>query len=684
TDTYGYLLDASNSEIESNDDGGLDRNFQISKFITTAGTYYVKVKHHDPSENMGAYSLVTYFDDHNNSKDGATPINPNSRTVGRIEKTGDVDWFKIVIPSGGGTLIVSTTGTIDTSGELYKDGDLNASDNNNGSGNNFKISQQLEAGTYYVKVSASSTGEYWLDSQFIAPVTGSLSDNDNNISTATYIEVNTTTEPISTTGRIDVAGDNDYFKIVTTGPGRLIVKTRRSDGDDIDTYGYLLDANGEELASNNNSGIYPKHFLIVKYITAGTYYVRVRGFNNDVTGDYTLDVQFEPGLTEVSDDQDGVDNNFKISTSVTAGTYYVKVKHHDPLENMGAYSLVTYLATPINPNSRTVGRIEKTGDVDWFKIVIPSGGGTLIVSTIGTIDTSGELYKDGDLSASDDQDGVDNNFKISTSVTAGTYYVKVSASSTGEYWLDSQFIAPVTGSLSDNDNSISTATYIEVNATTEPIPTTGRIDVAGDNDYFKIVTTGPGRLIVKTRGSIDTYGYLLDANGEELASNDNSGIYPKNFQIVKYITAGTYYVRVRGFNNDVTGAYTLDVQFEPGLTEVSDDHSNSIVGATPINPNSRTAGKLDFGQDEDYFKVIIPESGTLTVTTETNPEMDTYGYLYDKKGDAIVRNNNTSNTNTNFRISRSVTAGIYYVKVKGRSRSTTGEYTLVAQFTPDQ
>ncbi|MCB4784321.1 MAG: pre-peptidase C-terminal domain-containing protein, partial [Sulfurovum sp.] len=408
----GYLLDASNSEIESNDDGGLDRNFQISKFITTAGTYYVKVKHHDPSENMGAYSLVTYFDDHNNSKDGATPINPNSRTVGRIEKTGDVDWFKIVIPSGGGTLIVSTTGTIDTSGELYKDGDLNASDNNNGSGNNFKISQQLEAGTYYVKVSASSTGEYWLDSQFIAPVTGSLSDNDNNISTATYIEVNATTEPISTTGRIDVAGDNDYFKIVTTGPGRLIVKTRRSDGDDIDTYGYLLDANGEELASNNNSGIYPKHFLIVKYITAGT-----------------------------------------------------------------------------------------------------------------------------------------------------------------------------------------------------------------------------------------------------------------------------YYVRVRGFNNDVTGAYTLDVQFEPGLTEVSDDHSNSIVGATPINPNSRTAGKLDFGQDEDYFKVIIPESGTLTVTTETNPEMDTYGYLYDKKGDAIVRNNNGSTLN--FRISRSVTAGIYYVKVKGRSRSTTGEYTLVARFTPD-
>ncbi|MCB4779081.1 MAG: pre-peptidase C-terminal domain-containing protein, partial [Sulfurovum sp.] len=268
TDTYGYLLDASNREIASNDDGGLNRNFKISKSVT-AGTYYVKVKHHDPSESMGAYSLVAHFDDHGNSKDGATPINnPNSRTSGRIETAGDVDWFKIVIPSGGGTLIVSTTGTIDTSGELYKDGDLDASDNNNGSGNNFKITQTVTAGTYYVKVSASSTGDYWLDSQFTPSVAeqaqGSLSDNDNNVSTATLINVTTTTEPITTTGRIDVAGDNDYFKIVIPSTGRLIVRTEGT----TDTYGYLLDSNGEELASNDNSGFFPKNFKIVKYITA--------------------------------------------------------------------------------------------------------------------------------------------------------------------------------------------------------------------------------------------------------------------------------------------------------------------------------------------------------------------------------------------------------------------------------
>ncbi|MCB4755328.1 MAG: pre-peptidase C-terminal domain-containing protein, partial [Sulfurovum sp.] len=571
------------------------------------------------------------------------------------------DWFKIVI-SHAGTFTVKTEGGTDTEGVLYDASDENiASDNDSGTNKNFKISKRLEAGTYYVKVSASSTGTYSLAYYF-------TSDDYGNIaSTATSISPSDTTP-----GSIETAGDVDWFKIVIPDATILTVNTTGT----TDTEGELY-KDGDLNASDDNSGS-GRNFKISKRLEAGTYYVKVKHHTASSTGTYSLVMYFDDygdtpddatsinpnsstagnidfagdkdwfkvviphdgtlvvettGTTDTvgelydvsgrrrieSDDQDGVDNNFKISRSVAAGTYYVKVKHHDPSENMGAYSLVTYLATPINPNSRTVGRIEKTGDVDWFKIVIPSGGGTLIVSTIGTIDTSGELYKDGDLSASDDNGSVGNNFKISQQLEAGTYYVKVSASSTGEYWLDSQFIAPVTGSLSDNDNSISTATYIEVNATTEPIPTTGNIEVAGDNDYFKIKTTSSGRLIVRTRGSIDTYGYLLDANGEELASNNNSGIYPKNFQIVKYITAGTYYVRVRGFNNDVTGAYTLDVQFEPGLTEVSDDHSNSIVGATPINPNSRTAGKLDFGQDEDYFKVIIPESGTLTVTTETNP-----------------------------------------------------------------
>ncbi|MCB4773444.1 MAG: pre-peptidase C-terminal domain-containing protein, partial [Sulfurovum sp.] len=577
---------SSSTSITSGDSSN---TLAISQSLA-AGTYYVKVKHRSAT-GTGVYALSTIFtsgsttdsttsgvpsgettDDHGNSKDVATSISPSDTTLGNIEVAGDEDWFKIVI-SHAGTFTVKTEGGTDTEGVLYDASDENiASDNDSGTNKNFKISKRLEAGTYYVKVSASSTGTYSLAYYF-------TSDDYGNIaSTATSISPSDTTP-----GSIETAGDVDWFKIVIPDATILTVNTTGT----TDTEGELY-KDGDLNASDDNSGS-GRNFKISKRLEAGTYYVKVKHHTASSTGTYSLVTYFDDygdtpddatsinpnsstagnidkagdedwfkvviphdgtlvvettGTTDTvgelydvsgrrrieSDDQDGVDNNFKISRSVAAGTYYVKVKHHDPSENMGAYSLVTYLATPINPNSRTVGRIEKTGDVDWFKIVIPSGGGTLIVSTIGTIDTSGELYKDGDLSASDDNGSVGNNFKISQQLEAGTYYVKVSASSTGEYWLDSQFIAPVTGSLSDNDNSISTATYIEVNATTEPIPTTGNIEVAGDNDYFKIKTTSSGRLIVRTRGSIDTYGYLLDANGEELASNNNSGIYPKNFQ----------------------------------------------------------------------------------------------------------------------------------------------------------
>ncbi|MCB4745192.1 MAG: PPC domain-containing protein [Sulfurovum sp.] len=542
TDTYGYLLDASNREIASNDDGGLNRNFKISKSVT-AGTYYVKVKHRDPSESMGAYSLVAHFDDHGNSKDGATPINnPNSRTSGRIETAGDVDWFKIVIPSGGGTLIVSTAGSTDTNGSLYRaNNDLNASDDNGGTGNNFKITQTVTAGTYYVKVSASSTGDYWLDSQFTPSATeqaqGSLSDNDNNVSTATLINVTTTTEPIKTTGHIDVAGDNDYFKIVIPSAGRLIVRTEGT----TDTYGYLLDSNGEELASNDNSGFFPKNFKIVKYITAGTagtYYVRIRGSSSDVTGAYTFVAQFESGITEGSDDH---------SNSIVG-------------------------ATPINPNSTTQGRINVGQDEDYFKVVVPEAG-TLIVTTATDVDdamdTYGYLYdENGNALTSNNNhknsyDLGTSDFKIFRSVTAGTYYVMVkdrSRSKTGDYTLLSHFVPGQTQQAQgsdDHNNTKDGATSIDLNSTTS-----GSIETAGDVDWFKIVIPSRGGVLtVSTTGTIDTEGYLYDENGNQLEFNDD-GLFP-NFGISKSLTAGTYYVKVDGFNSNVIGNYSLVTRFTP-------------------------------------------------------------------------------------------------------------------------
>ncbi|MCB4774245.1 MAG: PPC domain-containing protein, partial [Sulfurovum sp.] len=161
-------------------------------------------------------SIYATPNDHGNSRNTATPINPNSITHGRIERARDSDYFKIVIPRGGGTLVVKTTGLTDTKGYLYTAGGGQiASDDNSGLDTNFKMTKRVRAGTYYVRVkhrNTSSVGNYMLVSQFTP------NDHGNSRNTATPINPNSITH-----GRIERARDSDYFKIVIPRGGGILV-----------------------------------------------------------------------------------------------------------------------------------------------------------------------------------------------------------------------------------------------------------------------------------------------------------------------------------------------------------------------------------------------------------------------------------------------------------------------------
>lgn len=59
TDTYGYLLDSSGTELVSDDDAGTDTNFLIN-YSVNAGTYYVRVRHYSITQT-GIYQLLSAF-----------------------------------------------------------------------------------------------------------------------------------------------------------------------------------------------------------------------------------------------------------------------------------------------------------------------------------------------------------------------------------------------------------------------------------------------------------------------------------------------------------------------------------------------------------------------------------------------------------------------------------------------
>ncbi|MCB4779032.1 MAG: ricin-type beta-trefoil lectin domain protein [Sulfurovum sp.] len=237
----------------------------------------------------------------------------------------------------------------------------------------------------------------------------------------------------------------------------------------------------------------------------------------------------------------------------------------------------------------------------------------------------------------------------------------------------------------DHGNNTATATRINPNSTTA-----GSIEVAGDNDYFKIETTGKGLLIVYTTGSTDTYGYIVNPQGSVPNDDGGSG---SNFKILRTVGAGTQYVRVRHYYTSLTGDYTLISRFilpadDHGNNIVSettipgDDHGNNIASATSINPNSTTQGRINIAGDNDFFKIQIPGIGG-TLTVKTTGSINTYGYLLDAEGRQIASSDG-GGSSYNFKISRTVKDGTYYVQVRNSLFSLLGGYSLVSQFTPKE
>ena len=106
----------------------------------------------------------------------------------------------------------------------------------------------------------------------------------------------------------------------------------------------------------------------------------------------------------------------------------------------------------------------------------------------------------------------------------------------------------------------------------------------------------------------------------------------------------------------------------------NDDHGNSISQATKIGVDSRTAGRIDYTGDNDDLRLQVGTAGTLTVYTLGTT--DTYGYLLNSQGMELARNDDTSSTNLNFRITRSSSPGTYFVRARHFSSSGTGAYTL--------
>jgi len=69
------------------------------------------------------------------------------------------------------------------------------------------------------------------------------------------------------------------------------------------------------------------------------------------------------------------------------------------------------------------------------------------------------------------------------------------------------------------------------------------------------------QVTVKTSGSLDTYGYLLDSSGSQIDYNDDYT--DLNFQIIQTLNPGIYYVRLHTYAKSSSGGYQLNISGQP-------------------------------------------------------------------------------------------------------------------------
>ena len=343
-------------------------------------------------------------------------------------------------------------------------------------------------------------------------------DHGDTIATATGVSI-----PSDTNGEIGASGDEDFFRFTLTRRMEVTAKTTSS----IDTYGYLLDASGETLADNDDAdGRYD--FRIVAVLNPGTYYVRVRGYSTTTAGSYILNLEVRPlPAPEISI----TGNNVEIvSGDVTPST--------DDGTAFGSLTSGTYVDR--------IFTVRNTGNADLRL----TGGTPVAVSGATT------QFRVTSQPASTIAAGGSSTFTVRFQPTAsGTSIATLSIANTDSD--ESAYTFAINGSRSgstdDHGNTMSTATLVGV-----PTSRAGILGTGGDLDFFRFTLATRTTVTVTTTGTTDTWGQLYNASGTLLTYDDDGAGYP-NFRIVRTLAAGTYYVRVSGYSQTVTGAYTLRI-----------------------------------------------------------------------------------------------------------------------------
>jgi len=298
-------------------------------------------------------------------------------------------------------------------------------------------------------------------------------------------------------------------------------------------------------------------------------------------------------------------------------------------------------SSAITTSSATVSWGAVSGAVSYDVDYKLASSGTWINSIIGTVSTSRSI----------------------SGLTASSLYdwrVRTNCSASSSSYAQAQFTTAAVSTcpgiydVSSNGTSGGAAT-IPFNTDIK-----GLISPSGDNDYYRfVITTGGTATITLTTLPHDYDIRLYSSNGTtQLAISQNGGTSSET--ITRTYTAGTYYVRVYGYNNanNPTVCYTLKVQ----LGTATRNDGPAIVEMNPAklsispNPVAYTTNLLFKAESAGIADVIV-----------TNQQ----GSIVLRRSMAVTAGDNIKMLD----VSR-LPSGLYYVKVQSGASVQTAKIVI--------
>ena len=321
-------------------------------------------------------------------------------------------------------------------------------------------------------------------------------------------------------------------------------------------------------------------------------------------------------------------------------------------------------AKPVTFGQAVEGALKDGGDSGVFVFDAEPDQLYQIDVILGTLEDSALTLYDADewqLAYNDDHAGSLASQVFWRAQDAGRYYVMVSGYGAGSYML-TVVESEIVDDHGDSAAEAATATVGE--------RMSGALDYGGDIDVFAF-TAEAGQLYeidVALDTLHDSVLRLLDADGFQLAYNDDASGSTGSRIYWTPTDAGRYYVEVSGFSLGV-GSYTMTVS----ASDITDDHGGSLTEATPIIVGRLNRGSVDYEGDLDLFTFEAEAGQLYQIDVEGRTLLSSGVALYDASEWQLAYDNDYSDSPDSQIVWRAPDSDSYYVVVGGQD---TGSYTM--------